>query len=710
MQIVTAKDFFSEESIGGRKADKRGRGRRPSLPIPSNMLATVQPLGGSKPQPYTRPTRGDRRRGPEQEKTTFYQAARSKQATPQTPTAPMSPIDPELGQPLLARPIEAPPSLPTPPLRPRLQRPPLNRMQPSMPPVQRSFVPQPSNLPAAPRGKENAKLRIIPLGGLEEIGKNMTVFEYGDDIVIVDMGFLFPDSEMLGVDYIIPDVSYLDDKKHKIRGVIITHGHMDHVGAIPYIIERLGFPPMYGTPISLGIAKGRLEEFNLVGRGKLINIEAEKDVLQLGSFRVRPFRLIHSIPGAIGLEIETPNGRVVYATDWKFDYTPASGEPVDFRILAGIGSRGVDLLFSDSTNVDRPGHSVSEKTVEAAIMQSVQEAKGRVIVSMFASDLNRMQMALNAAAATGRKVLVQGRSMQQNMEMAINLKAMNAPQSTIISERELGRFNEHQILVLATGAQGQENSALSRMAKGEHKTIKIRKGDTVILSASPIPGNERSITAMMELLYKAGANVVYNKILDVHTSGHAYQEDLKLMVALMRPKQFFPLHGERAKRLMHGKLAVEAGSRPDSIIIADNGSIVEMDHTGKVEITNESVPAGHVIVDGLGVGDIGEVVLRDRMTMAHDGIFVVVSVFDTKKGAFASSPDIISRGFIYMRENERFISDVRTDIKHFLTKATAGKKRPDFSVIKAELRDYISKLLYQKTERDPIVIPVVIEI
>jgi ribonuclease J len=715
MNIITNKDIFSEENRPklGRTAEKRrGKARKPSLGIPVSRLSNTSPLptGNDAPRPISArpvPLQDTPISAPAApKKTVFYQAARPKQRPPQAgPNAPVPGPRPSL-------PPRAPmrPNLPSMPPRPALAGPTgpgmrshlLNQPQPR--PVLRP-------LPTPPSGgnRPELKVRIIPLGGLEEIGKNMTVFEYGDDIIVIDMGFLFPDSEMLGVDYIIPDVAYLDNKRDHIRGAIMTHGHLDHIGGVPYLVERLGFPTMYGTPITMGMVKHRLEEFNLLGRNKIVTIEPEKDVLQLGAFRVRPFRLIHSVPGAIGLEIETPNGRIVYATDWKFDYTPASGEPVDFRTLAAIGARGVDLLFSDSTNADRPGHSISEKTVETTILNAVEEAPGRVIIAMFASDINRMQMAFNAAAKTNRKVVVSGRSMQNNLTMAVDLKAFHLPPHTLISDREFNRFNDNQILVLATGAQGEERAALSRMAKGEHRTIKIKKGDTVIISASPIPGNERSVQSVMEQLYKAGANVIYNKILDVHTSGHAYQEDLKLMAALMRPRWFMPLHGERSRRILHGKLVQETGIRAEKILIANNGSVLEMNNAGDVSITEEQVPAGYVIVDGLGVGDIGEVVLRDRQSMAHDGIFVIISVFDSKKKQFVTSPDIISRGFIYMRENEKFVSEIRNEIKAFLANGIKGGK-VDLGSLRSELRDHISKLLYQKTEREPIVIPVIIEL
>ncbi len=694
MNIITNKDVFSDENQSklGRTAEKRrGRPKKSPLPIPAGQQIASIPLAGTPvtPQKPAEPAQQ------QPSKTVFYQAAR-----PRTQASPGRLTPPPIARPV-AKPVEGPgmrniPNPTHPQHRPAVHQPQVQQFPAPIRPLPQSNKPE-------------LKVRIIPLGGLEEIGKNMTAFEYGDDIFIVDMGFLFPDSEMLGVDYIIPDVTYLAERKHKIRGAIITHGHLDHIGAIPYIIERLGFPTMYGTPITLGMVKGRLEEFNLTGRNKLVTIEPGKDVLQLGAFRVRPFRLIHSVPGCIGLEIETPNGRIVYATDWKFDYTPASGDPVDFRDLASIGTRGVDLLFSDSTNADRPGHSISEKTVEAALLQGVQEASGRVIIACFASDLNRVQMAVNSASKTGRKVVAAGRSLQNNLTMAVELKAFNVPQNTLISDREVARFNDNQLLILATGAQGEERAALTRMAKGEHRTIKIKKGDTVIISASPIPGNERSVQNVMEHLYRAGATVIYNKTHDVHTSGHAYQEDLKLMAALMKPKYFMPLHGERARRILHGKIVQEVGVNPSNILIASNGSVLEMDNGGNVTITEEAVPAGYVIVDGLGVGDIGEVVLRDRQAMAQDGIFVIISVFDTKKKVFVTSPDIISRGFIYMRENEKFVNEVRNDIKNFLNKAVAGGNA-DLGAIRSDLRDMVSKHLYTKTEREPIVIPVIIEV
>jgi ribonuclease J len=748
MNIITNKDVFSDENQAKiPKKIERGRGRPRKASNPnegvtaaSDMQPEAQPQSQEQPvQQAPEPTHQDQSGEPvsgSQEKPVFYQASKPQGGDQRQPRFPrQAPPRPSATTPAI-NPASLVPGAQGFADRPRSAFNATPRSQNGQPPTPGRFATPPRRpgrnqfpqdgaghfmqsataqqtdgmTPIARDATSTQKLKIIPLGGLEEIGKNMTVLEYGNDILIIDMGFMFPDVEMFGVDYIIPDVSYLEDKKDRIRGAVITHGHLDHTGAIPYLMEKLGFPTLYGTPITIGMCKQRLEEFGLLGRNKLVTIEPGKDVLQLGSFRVNPFHLIHSIPGAVGLEIETPNGRIAYCTDWKFDYSPADGNKIDFQTLAAIGGRGVDLLFSDSTNAERPGHSISEKVVEQALAASVGEAQGRVIVAMFATNLSRIQQTLNVAARNNRKVLLLGRSMQNNVEMAIGLKAINVPANTIISEREVGRFNDSQILILSTGAQGEDRSALVRMASGEHRIIKIKKGDTVIISASPIPGNERSVNGVMDVLYKAGAQVIYNKVLDVHTSGHAYQEDLKLMIALMRPKYFIPLHGERSKLILHGKLAQEVGVSPENIIIGDNGLVLEMDNSGKVIPTDNHVPAGYVMVDGLGVGDVGNIVLRDRQAMAREGVFVLISVYDTKNHKFLTSPDIISRGFIYMRENEQFVNDVRNEIKKFLASASDGNKAIDLSAVKNELRDMVGKMLYDKTERQPMVIPVIIEI
>jgi ribonuclease J len=734
MNIITNKDVFSEDNQENilKKVEPRRRGRPrktplldsvPQPPAPEKAPVADQiPLGSPVTSAQIAAEVGDNPL-PTNGRVFYQGAGRRNQNNPpvQNGVAAQNIIDPRTLAARAARQqsaerVNQPTPIPTPtnPTQPnnRFTTAPRRRDRNRLPQDGAGAFMHPNGdvapLAGGTRPKGEHTLKIIPLGGLEEIGKNMTVLEYGNDIVIIDMGFMFPDQEMFGVDYIIPDISYLEDKKDMIRGAVITHGHLDHIGAIPYLVQKLGFPTMYGTPITLGMVKGRLEEFNLLGRGKLQTIEPEKDTIQLGAFTIRPFHLIHSIPGAIGLEIETPNGRIAYCTDWKFDYNPASGIQIDFRTLAAIGTRGVDLLFSDSTNAEKPGHSISEKVVEQALSGAIEEAKGRVIVAMFATNLSRIQQTINAAAKHGRKVLLVGRSMVKNVEMAIDLKAVTVPPHTLISEREANRFNDEQVLVLSTGAQGEDRSALVRMASGEHRVIKIKKGDTVIISASPIPGNERSVSGLMDVLYKAGASVVYNKTLDVHTSGHANQEDLKLMLALMRPKYFVPLHGERSKLVIHGKLAEEVGVKAENVIIGDNGLILEMDTDGKVKPTDNHVPAGYVMVDGLGVGDVGNIVLRDRQAMAQEGFFEFISVYDTKKKQFLNSPDIISRGFIYMRENEQFVGEIRQQIKAMLAKASG--KDVDISELKNEIRDNISKMLYEKTERQPMVIPVIIEV
>lgn len=553
------------------------------------------------------------------------------------------------------------------------------------------------------------KLRIIPIGGLEEIGKNMTIFEYGKDIVIVDMGLMFPDSEMFGIDYVIPDVGYLDDKKDRIQGIVITHGHLDHIGAVPYLIERLGFPPVFATQVTIGLVKQRLEEFNLLGKNRLIEIDPLEDKIRLGAITINFFKLNHSIPGSVGLEIETEVGRVVYATDWKFDYTPADNQPADFGKIAEIGSKGVKLLLSDSTNVDRRGHAISEKVVGQTISDIIGDARGRIIIAMFSTLIGRIQQVLDAAHKHGRKVAVLGMSMQKTLEMAIDIKAITLPPNTLINSREIKSYPDEKILVLSTGSQGEDRSALTRMARGEDRNVNIRHGDTVVISASPIPGNERSVNSVMDEIYRAGGRVVYNKDMDVHTSGHGYQEDLKLMIALIKPEYFMPLHGERHRLMQHAKLAQDLGVDPNKCIVGADGQVVEINTEGKVYTTKEKVPSGYVMVDGLGVGDVGNIVLRDRQAMATDGIFIAIITMDRKTGKILTSPDIISRGFIYMRENETLVAEARQLVRDEFIKLFRHY-RDDITTLRNSMRDTLARFLKDKTDREPMVIPVVIQV
>lgn len=553
-------------------------------------------------------------------------------------------------------------------------------------------------------------LRFIPLGGLEEVGKNMSAVEYGNDILVIDMGLMFPNEDMPGIDYVIPDINYLVENKEKIRGVIITHGHLDHTGAIPYIIDKLGSPQIYSAPLTNGLIKKRLEEFGLENRVKLATITPGEETLQLGAFKVDTFRLNHNIPDSMGLSITTPEGILVYATDWKFDHTPADGKPTDFSKLAELGGQGVLALFSDSTNAQKPGHTISEKEVEDVLFKLVENAKGRVIIATFSSLISRIQQILNVAKKMNRKVAFSGRSMLANVEVASSLKALIIPPDAVIDVGEVGKYPDNRVIIVCTGSQGEERSALTRIAAGEHRQIKIKKGDTVILSSSPIPGNERSVNDVMDNLFREGAKVIYQKLMDVHTSGHAYQEDLKLMIGLIKPKFFIPIHGERHKLMVHAGLAQDVGIPEENILVSDNGQIIEF-ADDKGSVTNKRVPASYVMVDGLGVGDVGNIVLRDRKAMAADGIFVVIVTVNHETGQIVTSPDIISRGFIYMRENENLVHKSRAEIKRLFAKHISdGKARGDWALIKTKIREDLGDFLYKETERRPMVIPVVIEV
>ena len=558
-----------------------------------------------------------------------------------------------------------------------------------------------------------AKLRIIPLGGAEETGgKNCTVIEYKNDIIVIDMGFQFPDETMPGIDYVIPDVTYLEQNKQKIRGLLLTHGHLDHIGAIPYVYEKIGSPTIYSAPLTLGILKGKLEEFGLDRGAKLTSFQPEDSSLQLGCFSIKAFRLTHSIPQAMGFAIETPEGTVVITGDFKFDHTPADGKPADFSSLATIGTKKPLVLLSDSTNIEKPGVSISEKEIEDSLMQIMERAEGRIILATFSTLISRIQQVLNTAKKLNRKVAFVGRSMLQTVEIAVSLEAIIVPKDTLIDSKDLSKYADERIVVVCTGSQGEDNAALSRIATGDHRQIKIKKGDLVILSSSPIPGNERSVSGLMDNLFRAGAKVIYQKIMDVHTSGHANQEDLKLMLALIRPKYFIPVHGERHRLMLHCQVAQEMGIVDEAhCLVADNGQVIEFGKSS-AEVTNKRVPASYVMVDGLGVGDVGNIVLRDRKAMAQDGIFVIIVTVDHESGEIVTSPDIISRGFIYMRENEQLVHKARAEIKRIISShgdRKAGQKT-DWGFAKQKLRDELSEFLFRETERRPMVIPVIIEV
>ncbi|OGE80838.1 MAG: ribonuclease J [Candidatus Doudnabacteria bacterium RIFCSPHIGHO2_12_FULL_48_11] len=552
-------------------------------------------------------------------------------------------------------------------------------------------------------------LKVIPLGGIEEVGENMTVLEYGDDILVIDAGIGFPDETMPGIDYIIPNTKYLEDNKKKIRGMIITHGHLDHIGAIPYIMPKIGDPPIYTMKLTGEFIKKRLEEFHLLGRSTIHEVNKD-DVLTLGNFRIRFFRLNHNIPDSVGLAINTPAGLLVYATDWKFDHTPVDGKPTEFGKLAQFGAEGVALLMSDSTNAEKPGYSMSEKTLGETIDRLLLEAKGRVIFATFSTLIGRVQQLLDAAHKSNRKVVITGRSLVNSVEICLSTNYLQLPaKGMIIKMDQAKRLPDNQVVILTTGSQGEEFSALARISRSEHKTIQIKKGDTAVVSASPIPGNERSISSTLSNLARLGAKVLYMKILDIHTSGHAYQEDLKLMVALTRPKNFMPIHGEYHMLVAHANLARDVGVPESNIFTLNNGQMLELSSAG-VGVKEARIPTGYVFVDGLGVGDVGEVVLRDRQVMSQDGMFVVIMTIDKKTGKLTQQPDIISRGFIYMKGSEDLLKEVKHEVRKVVETKNKKPSEANWAYIRSEVRDQIGEFLYQRTERRPMILPVVIEV
>lgn len=555
------------------------------------------------------------------------------------------------------------------------------------------------------------KLRIIPLGGLGEVGKNLTVFEYENDIIVVDMGFSFPGSEMPGVDHVIPDISYLEDKKDRIRGIVITHGHEDHIGAIPYLWPKLS-APIYGTKLTMGLIEGKLEEFKNLGLQKALNvIDPEKDKLKLGKFELEFFRVTHSIPDGVGIIIKTPLGKVIHSGDFKFDHSPVDNKNTDIAKIAEIGKEGVLALLSDSTNSESPGYSPSEKTLEAGFDTIFTNAEGRIIVASFASQINRIQQIINVAKKKERRLAFAGRSMLRNVEIAVRLGYLKVPQGLIVKIQDINKFKDNEVTVMCTGSQGEAMAALSRMSSGSHRQIKIKKGDTVVFSASPIPGNEDSVVTVVDDLFREGANVVFeagHSSNRTHVTGHPNAEELKMMITIAKPKYFMPIHGERHHLVHHVQLAEEVGIDRKDAFVLDNGNVLEFSEHG-AKMLEGKVQNGMILVDGLGIGDVGEIVLRDRKAMSTEGIFVIICTVDRKTKRLVTSPDIISRGFIYMRENEKLVNDTRNEIKRIMT-VKEGNLPRDWTNLKARLREDISQYLFNRLKRKPMVIPVIIEV
>jgi ribonuclease J len=549
------------------------------------------------------------------------------------------------------------------------------------------------------------KLRLIPLGGLGEVGKNMMVVEYGNDIFIIDVGVMFPDDEMLGVDLVIPDTSYLVDKKHRIRAILITHGHEDHVGGLPYILPMLDFPPIYATRLTQGLINVKLKEHKLLDKAN-VQVVSPGSQVELGVCRAEFFRVNHSIPDAVGIVIRTPLGTVIHTGDYKFDYTPIDGKPADFGTLGRLGNEGVLLMMGDSTRVESPGYTPSERVINDSLDKIFANAPGRIIVATFASLISRVQQVIDTAARYERVVALVGRSMVNNVQMAIELGYLNMPKGMLIRAEDINRFHPEQVVMICTGSQGEPTSALTRIANQDHRLVRIVPGDTVILSATPVPGNEKMVHRTINNLFHQGAEVFYQGISDVHVSGHGAQEELKLMLSLLRPKFFVPVHGEYRHLVLHAKLAYSLGMPMENILVAEDGDVVEVSQEA-IRLAQHTA-SGNVYVDGLSVGDVGQIVLRDRKVLSQDGILMAVLTVDKETGQPIAGPDIVSRGFVYMRDAEELLANARERILESLVGLNGCGS--DWSFLKDKIKSTLSEFLYEKTRRRPMILPVVMEV
>lgn len=550
------------------------------------------------------------------------------------------------------------------------------------------------------------KLKIIPLGGLNEIGKNMTVFEYGEDIFVVDCGIAFPDDDMPGVDLVIPDTSYLEKNADRVRGIVITHGHEDHIGSLPFFLKKVNVP-VYGTKLTVGLIEHKLKEHNLLSGAKLNRIKPG-DVVRLGrAFSVEIIHSNHSIAGSVALAIKTPVGTVVHTGDFKIDSTPIDGEMIDLTRLGELGREGVLLLMSDSTNVERHGYTMSERTVGETFDEIFKNCDKRIIVATFASNVHRVQQIINAAAKYGRKVAVSGRSMENIVEVAIMLGYMTIPEKTLISIDDIKRYPDNRLVIVTTGSQGEAMSALFRMAYSDHRKVELTPNDLIIVSASPIPGNEKTISRVINELFRQGTEVIYESLADVHVSGHACQEELKLMLALTKPKYFMPVHGEYRHLHRHAQLGELMGVELKNIFIMENGRVLEIDENSAKPVG--MVPSGKLLVDGSGVGDVGNIVLRDRKHLSNDGLIVCVVSISADNGDIVAGPDIISRGFVYVREAEEMMEAARKVTKEALDRCIA-KGATDWTALKLAMKNAISDYMYEQTKRSPMILPVIMEV
>ena len=553
------------------------------------------------------------------------------------------------------------------------------------------------------------EIKIIPLGGLGEIGKNMTVVEYGDEIIIIDAGLRFPEEDMPGIDFIIPNISYLEERKNKIAGLIFTHGHYDHIGALPYLRDKIGDPDIYTGALTRAMLIRRQADFSHQPELRIHTV-SDGDEIKIGEkFMVKFFHVNHSIPDDFGVAITTPVGTVVHTSDFKFDATPLYDKPANYEQIKHIGDKSVLVLMSESTGAELEGHSLSEKDIQENLDLIFREAKGMVVAGTFSSMINRIQQLIVISEKYGRKVVVDGYSMKMNTEISKELGYIKLAKGTQIKLEQVNDFPREKITAIVTGAQGEGNAALMRIVNVEHKFIRLQKDDTVMFSSSVIPGNERNVQILRDQLYRQGINVYHYQMMDIHTGGHAKREDLREMLQLIRPKYFMPVHGQYSMMVNHVHLAKEEGIPEENSIIADNGSIIHVTPE-KWWFDHETAPSSYVFVDGLGIGDVGNVVLRDRQTLAQDGMFVIVTTVDSRTGRVRTSPDIISRGFVYLRENTELLNEVRKRVRAIVERKTVGRGPINWVYLKDEIREKIGSFLFQKTERRPMVLPVVIEV
>ena len=553
--------------------------------------------------------------------------------------------------------------------------------------------------------KKQNKIKIIPLGGLQEIGKNMTAIEYKDEMIVIDCGLSFPEDEMLGIDVVIPDVSYLVKNHDKLKGIFLTHGHEDHIGAIPYVLRKLDVP-IYGTKFTLALVEHKLKE-NRISNAMLIEVPAGTSV-KAGLFKIDYIRVTHSIPDSCALAVHTPLGVIYHSGDFKIDHTPIDNEVTDFHKMAEIGARGCLLMLAESTNVEREGYTKSEKVVGKTLDEIFLGAQGnRVIIATFASNIHRVQQIVDMSIKYGRKVAVSGRSMVNGINIALSLGYLRIPKKTLVDINDIHKYSKDSLTIITTGSQGEPMAALSRIAASEHKKIQVSEGDTVVLSAHPIPGNEKSVAKVVNQLFERGANIVYDGESDIHVSGHAKREELKLIHRIIKPKFFMPVHGEYRHLYIHGELAQELGMPAENVVLMKNGAVLEVSRN-ECQI-NGQVPSGNVLVDGLGVGDVGNIVLRDRKHLSEDGLMVVVVNLSKQDGSMVSEPDIISRGFVYVREAEGLMDEAKEIIKQTLIR-NQQKNNREWAYIKTSIKEDLKSHLFQKTKRSPMILPIIMEV